>query len=178
MHRGDANRWTSSQPLTAPGESGVYTPHTRTPPAPTNPAGSALRAFVLALVTLLVLNAAINAALNPSGELRAGGLLIESVLASESHQKVVALEEFIAKRAGAPMGIVLGSSRVMELAFGERLGWRAAALLGRDWTTALREIGDPPPEQWFEPNGIYPESNYVERVGTSDGSGAASLTAR
>jgi hypothetical protein len=252
MHRGFDNRWTSSQPSTAPGESGVYNPHTQTPPAPPNPAGSALRTFVLALAILLVLNAAANAALNPSGEFRAGGMLIESVLASESHQKVVALDEFIAERAGAPMGVVLGSSRVMELAFGdsasplpfyncgvsgaraedilaftrfifdhsevhlaeavigvdpfalalpgevvygarlrgvyplerlmrdripfgERLGWRAAALLGRDWTTALREVGDPPPKQWFEPNGMYPESNYVMRVGTSDSSRARYL---
>lgn len=253
MHRGDDNRSSSSRPLTAPGESGAYTPHTRTPPSPPEPADRALRTFLLALVTLLAVNAALNAALNPSGELRAGGLIIQSVLASESHQKVVALDDFIAKRAGAPMGVVLGSSRVMELAFGDsasplpyyncgvsgaraedilaftrfifdhadvhlaeavigvdpfalalpsdevgygarlrgiyplervmwnripfdnRLEWRAAALLGRDWTTALREIGDPPPKQWFEPNGIYPESNYVKRVGTSDSSRARYL---
>jgi hypothetical protein len=194
-----------------------------------------------------------NAALNPSGELREGGLLIESVLSSESHQKVVALDDFIARRAGAPMGVVLGSSRVMELSFGdsaaaipyyncgvsgakaedilaftrfifahpdvhlaeavigvdpfalavpddsvaygarlrgvypleqvmrdrvgfeERLRWRAAALLGRDWTTALREIGDPPVKQWFGRSGLYPESNYVKRIGTSDSSRARYL---
>jgi hypothetical protein len=189
-----------------------------------------------------------NTALNSSGELRDGGLLIQSVLASESYQKVKALDEFIARRAGAPMGVVLGSSRVMELSLGdstaaipyyncgvsgakaedilaftrfifahpdvqlaeavigvdpfalavpipgdateyydvrlrgvhalervmrdridprERLKWRAAALLGRDWTTALREVGDPPPHQWFDSAGVYPESNYVRRVGTS-----------
>jgi hypothetical protein len=193
-----------------------------------------------------------NAALNPCGELRDGGLLIESVLASESHQKVEALRAFIARRAGAPMGVVLGSSRVMELSFGnsagtvyyncgisgaraedilaftrfifahpgvnlteavigvdpfalavsgdsvvygarlrgvypleremgDRIGlaqrwqWRAAALLGRDWTTALREIGDPPVKQWFDSAGIYPESNYVKRIGTSDSSRARYL---
>jgi hypothetical protein len=173
---------------------------------------------------------------------------MESVLSGESYQKVKALDEFIARRAGAPMGVLLGSSRVMELSLGdstapvpyyncgvsgakaedilafarfifahpevdlaeavigvdpfalavpipgdateyydvrlrgvhalervmhdridprERLKWRAAALLGRDWTTALREVGDPPPHQWFEPSGVYPESNYVKRVGTS-----------
>jgi hypothetical protein len=259
MHRGDDNQSSSSRPLTAPGESGAYTPHTQTPPShspspsPTDSPGRALRAFLLALVALLVINAALNAALNPSGELRTGGLLIESVRASESHQKVVALADFIAKREGAPMGVVLGSSRVMELAFGDsasplpyyncgvsgakaedilaftrfifdhpdahladavigvdpfalalpsdegdygarlrgiyplerlmrdripfgvRLEWRAAALLGRDWTTALREMDDPPPRQWFEPNGIYPESNYVKRVGTSDSARASYL---
>ncbi|HET7550280.1 MAG TPA: SGNH/GDSL hydrolase family protein [Gemmatimonadaceae bacterium] len=191
---------------------------------------------------------AINAALNSSGELREGGLLIESILSSESYQKATALDGFIARRAGAPMGVVLGSSRVMELSFGdstspvpfyncgvsgakaedilaftryifahpdvdlaeamigvdpfalavpipgntteyydvrlrgvyalervmqdridprERLKWRAAALLGRDWTTALREVGDPAPHKWFGPTGLYPESNYVKRVGTS-----------
>jgi hypothetical protein len=217
------------------------------------PSASALRAFLCTLVTLLAANAALNAALNPSGELRDGGLLIESVLSSESHQKVVALDDFIARRAGAPMGVVLGSSRVMELSFGdsvatvpyyncgvsgaraedilaftrfifahpdvklaeavigvdpfalavpgkgseygarlrgvyplervmrdridfgERLQWRAAALLGRDWTTALREIGDPPVKQWFDRAGLYPESNYVKRIGTSDSSRARYL---
>ncbi len=253
MHRGEDSQSSSSRPLTAPGVSGAYTPHTQTPPSPSEPADRALRTFLLALVTLLVVNAALNAALNPSGELRTGGLIIQSVLASESHQKVVALDDFIAKRAGAPMGVVLGSSRVMELAFGDsasplpyyncgvsgaraedilaftrfifdhadvrlaeavigvdpfalalpsdevgygarlrgiyplerlmrdripfdvRLEWRAAALLGRDWTTALREIGDPPPKQWFESTGIYPESNYVKRVGTSDSARARYL---
>lgn len=248
MHRGEDNRWTSSQPLSAPGATGSYSPHVGSPPSPPGSAGRALRTFLLTLVALLAGNAAINAALNPSGELRDGGLLIESVLASESYQKVTALDEFIARRGGAPMGVVLGSSRVMELSLGdstepvpyyncgvsgakaedilaftrfifahpdvnlaeavigvdpfalavpipgnadeyydvrlrgvhplervmgdridprERLKWRAAALLGRDWTTALREVGDPPPHQWFDPSGVYPESNYVKRVGTS-----------
>lgn len=255
MHRGENNRWTSSQPLDAPGTSGAYSPSADAPPppppptSPPEPASRALRTFLLALVGLLAANAAMNAALNPSGELRDGGLLIESVLSSESHQKVVALREFIARRAGAPMGVVLGSSRVMELSFGDsagvsyyncgisgaraedilaftrfifahpdihlieavigvdpfalavpddsveygarlrgvhplervmrdRLGfvqrwqWRAAALLGRDWTTALREIGNPHVKQWFDSSGIYPEANYVRRIGTSDSSRA------
>jgi hypothetical protein len=193
-----------------------------------------------------------NAALNPSGELRDGGLLIHSVLASESHPKVAALRAFIARRAGAPMGGVLGSSRVMERSFGDSSGaayyncgisgaraedilaftrfifahpdvhlveavigvdpfalavpddsvaygarlrgvhpleremgdriglaqrwrWRAAALFGRDWTTALREIGGPPVKQWFDSAGLYPESNYVERIGTSDSARARYL---
>lgn len=248
MHRGENNRWTSSQPLGAPGESGAYSSNVETPPSPTSSAGRALRTFLLALVVLLAANIAMNAALNPSGELRDGGLIIQSVLASESYQKVKALDGFIARRAGAPMGVVLGSSRVMELSLGdstapipfyncgvsgakaedilaftrfifshpdvklaeavigvdpfalavpipgdateyydvrlrgvhalervmrdridprERLEWRAAALLGRDWTTALREVGDPPPRQWFDSSGVYPESNYVRRIGTS-----------
>lgn len=245
MHRDEDNRWTNSQPVSAPGESGAYSPHVATPPSPTGPAGRALGTFLLALIAFLAINAALNAALNPSGELRDGGLLIHTVLASESHQKVQALDEFIKRRAGAPMGVVLGSSRVMELSFGDsaaavpyyncgvsgakaedilaftrfivahpdvhlaeavigvdpfalavpsdgtdygarlrgvyplervmrdrielgrRLHWRAAALLGRDWTTALREIGDPPARQWFDVSGVYPESNYVNRIGTS-----------
>ena len=119
MHRDDDNRWTSSQPLSAPGDNAVYSPRVETPPSPPESAGRALRAFLLALVALLAANAALNAALNPSGELRDGGMLIQTVLASESHQKVKALGEFIARRAGAPMGVVLGSSRVMELSFGD-----------------------------------------------------------
>jgi hypothetical protein len=259
MHRGEDNRWTGSQPRTTPDVSGEYTPHVDAPPdppaqPPSRPGSAgALRAFLFALVAFLAANAALNVALNASGELRDGGLLIESVLSSESHQKVVALEDFIARRAGAPMGVVLGSSRVMELSFGdstaaipyyncgvsgaraedilaftrfifahpdvklaeavigvdpfalavpgegseygarlrgvyplervmrdridfrERLQWRAAALLGRDWTTALREIGDPPVKQWFDRAGLYPESNYVKRIGTSDSSRARYL---
>ena len=253
MHRDDDNRWTSSQPLSAPGESGSYSPHVESPPSPPEPARRALRTFLLALLAFLAINVALNTALNPSGELRDGGLLIHAVLASESHQKVEALDDFIARRAGAPMGIVLGSSRVMELSFGDstaavpyyncgvsgakaedilaftrlvfahpevhlaeavigvdpfalaaasdrtdygarlrgvyplervmrdrielgqRLRWRAAALLGRDWTTALREVGDLPARQWFDVSGVYPESNYVNRIGTSAGARARYL---
>lgn len=253
MHRDDTNRWTSSQPLSAPGDNAVYSSGVETPPSPSESAGRALRAFLLALVSLLAANAALNAALNPSGELRDGGMLIQAVLASESHQKVEALGEFIARRAGAPMGVVLGSSRVMELSLGDstaaipyyncgvsgakaedilaftrfifahpdvklaeavigvdpfalavpsegtdygarlrgvypleqvmrdrielgrRWQWRAAALLGRDWTTALREVRDPPAQQWFDVSGMFPESNYVKRIGTSAGSRARYL---
>ena len=252
MHRGDDNRWTSSFPARA-GESSSYSPDAeRVPTSPTPPAAAladrALRTFLLTLLALLAANVALNLALNASGELRDGGLLTSSVLASESYQKAETLDKFIARRAGAPMGVVLGSSRVMELSPGdstaaipyyncgvsgakaedilaftrfifahpgvrlagavigvdpfslavpsardgdndydarlrgvyslegvmrdridsrERLKWRAAALLGRDWTTALREMGDPPPHQWFDAAGLYPESNYVERIGTS-----------
>lgn len=248
MHRGENNRWTSSQAPSAPAGSGSYSPHADAPPSPPKPppaaAARALRTFLIALAGLLAANAALNAALNPSGELRDGGLLIESVLSSESHQKVEALRRFIARRAGAPMGVVLGSSRVLELSLAdsagvsyyncgisgaraedilaftrfilahpdahlaeavigvdplalaieddsvvygarlrgvyllerqmrdrlplrERLEWRAAALLGRDWSTALREIDDPPVKQWFDSSGIYPESNYERRIGTT-----------
>ncbi len=258
MHRGENNRWTSSQPLGAPGTHGDYSPRADVSPpsapphSPPESDARALRTFLIAFVGLLAANAAMNVVLNPSGELRDGGLLIESVLSSESHQKVVDLRDFISARAGAPVGVVLGSSRVMELSFGDSAGvayyncgvsgaraedilaftrfifaqpgvhvaeavmgvdpfalavpddsveygarlrgvhplerdmgdriglaqrwqWRAAALFGRDWTTALREIGDPPVKQWFDSSGIYPEANYVRRVGTSDSSRARYL---
>jgi hypothetical protein len=251
MHRSDDNRWTSSFRTRPAGGSGSYTPELESPPPLPDPAAHtrrALHTFFITLVALLAVNAALNVALNPSGEMREGGLLIRSVLGSESYQKVRALDEFMARRAGAPMGVVLGSSRVMELSpgdssaalpyyncgvsgakaedilafarfifahpdahiaealigvdpfalsipgdsvqygarlrgvyplervmrdrlgFGQRSTWWAAALLGRDWTTSLREVGDPPAPQWFERSGMYPESNYVKRVGRTTAS--------
>lgn len=254
MHGEARSRWTSSAPGRDSGDIGALSPNTEAPLSRPAPAARAVRTFLAALIALLALHVSLNAALNSSGELRNDGLLISTVRASESHQKARALDAFIARRAEAPMGVVLGSSRVMELSlsdsaatipfyncgvsggkaedilafarfilrhprvrvaeavigvdpfalavpndpvdYGARLRgvhqlesvmhdrirarrrwkWRASALLGRDWTTAVREIGDPPGPSWFDAAGVYPESNYVKRVGTSPDSRARYLS--
>lgn len=203
-----------------------------------------MRTFLLTGMSLLCLNAFLNVALDADGQFRTSGLVIHRIQGGESYQKIQGLDSFLERNGDRPVGIVLGSSRVMMLDPGaneatiefyncgisggkaedilaftrylldhrttslreaiigvdpfalavpndpsdygarlrgvyvlavrmsDRLGlrrrvdWSLAALLGRDWTTALRELRDPQVPRLFNDRGLFPESNYVRRIGT------------
>src|SRR5262245_22165379 len=75
----------------------------------------AVRLFLVLAALLVVAQGALNVTLNPAGRFGDRGILLRSIRTSDAYLKIQAFDAFLANHRGEPIGVVLGSSRVMML---------------------------------------------------------------
>lgn len=78
-------------------------------------AAGAVRVFLVVSALLIVVQCGLNLALNPAGRFREDGMLLRTIRASDTYRKLQAFDDFVAAHRGQPIGLVIGSSRVMML---------------------------------------------------------------